>query len=127
MYCPVCFNDTLKISSSGVVKFTFNGKAKATSQFFYNLSEDSEKDIQEKLEYVVKDYFVYYSGFQNQDTIENVEAYSIDFKCDNKCIINVAHKVNVIEILFDKKMLIEIVDRLGEKYGLETNLKLSDR
>ncbi len=45
MYCPVCFNDTLKIASSGVVKLSFNSKAKSTSQFFYNLAQDKDEDI----------------------------------------------------------------------------------
>ena len=63
MYCPICFNDTLKIASSGVVKMTFNGKAKSTSQFFYDLKHDQDHEIQEKLDKVVADYFAYYSNF----------------------------------------------------------------
>ena len=87
MYCPICFNDTLKIASSGVVKMTFNGKAKSTSQFFYDLKHDQEKDVLLKLDKVIADYFIYYSSFQNQDPIETVEATSIDFKCLNKCVL----------------------------------------
>ena len=60
MYCPKCFNDTLKVASSGVVKLTFNGKAKATSQFYYNLAQDKKEEILKKLEDVIVDYFSYY-------------------------------------------------------------------
>ena len=118
MYCPVCLNDTLKIASSGVAKFTFNGKAKATSQFFYNLIQDKPEEILEKLEHVIKDYFIYYSGFQNKDPIKSVEAYSIDFKCSNGCIINLSHKVNTIGILFEKEHLDESLKKLAIKYQI---------
>jgi hypothetical protein len=124
MYCPMCFNDTLKIASSGVVKLTFNGKSKSTSQFFYNLNQDSSKEIIEKLDFIIKDYFVYYSNFQNKDPIESVEAVSIDFICRNGCILNVSHKVNVIGLIFDKKDLIESLEKMGKKYSLDIKLKL---
>jgi hypothetical protein len=125
MYCPVCFNDTLKIASSGVVKLSFNGKAKATSQFFYNLTQDKDEEILEKLDDVVKDYFIYYSGFQNKDPIQYVEAYSIDFKCSNGCVINVTNKVNVIGLLFSKKELQESLEKKATKYEIPLDLKLS--
>jgi len=125
MYCPVCFNDTLKIASSGVVKFSFNGKAKATSQFYYNLNIDSEKDILEKLDTVVKEYFIYYSGFQNKDPLQEVECYSIDFKCQNGCVINTSNKVNVLGLIFSKAELIKSINTFGDKYQIPLDLKIN--
>lgn len=124
MYCPVCFNDTLKISSSGVVKFSFNAKAKSTSQLYYNLSQDNEKDLLEKLDNVIKDYFIYYSAFQNKYPIRYIEAFSIDFKCSSKCIINLQHKVSVIGSLFSKKELHESLRKLAPKYSIEVHPEL---
>lgn len=124
MYCPVCLNDTLKLASSGVVKFSFNGKAKATSQFYYNIKTDSSAEVKEKLDHVIKDYFIYYSGFQNKDSIEEVEAFSIDFKCENKCVISVGHRLSIIGILFDKESIKESLERLAKKYQIPINLKL---
>lgn len=124
MYCPVCLNDTLKLASSGIVKFTFNGKAKSTSQFYYNLGQDRKEDLEKKLEQVIKDYFVYYSNFQNKDPIQYVEAYSIDFKCDNKCVINISHKVNVLGVLFEKEQLEESLKKVAAKYQIPLDLKL---
>ena len=124
MYCPVCLNDTLKLASSGVAKFSFNGKAKATSQFFYNLSQDKKADLDEKLHKVIKDYFIYYSGFQNKDPLKFVEAFSIDFKCSNGCVINVSHRVNIIGVLFEKNDLQKILTELGAKYDIPLELKL---
>ena len=126
MYCPVCFNDTLKIASSGVVKFAFNGKSKSTSQMFYNLSQDKDEEILQKLEAVIKDYFVYYSGFQNKDVIQFIDCYSIDFKCSNKCVISVNNKVNVIGLIFSQNELKEIADRLAKKYDIPIDLKPND-
>ena len=123
MYCPVCLNDTLKISSSGIVKMTFNGKAKSTSQFFYNLAQDRDEEILGKLEGVIKDYFMYYSGFQNKDEITEISCHSIDFKCDNKCVINVNHKVNVVGLIFSNDEINEIANRLAQKYQIPINLK----
>ena len=122
MYCPVCFNDTLKISSSGVVKFTFNSKSKPTSQFYYNLTQDRDIDIIKKLEDVIKDYFVYYSGFQNKDTIKEVTAYSIDFKCSNRCVINVNNRVNVVGLIFSKLELETALEKFATKYQIPLKL-----
>lgn len=124
MYCPVCLNDTLKLASSGVAKFTFNGKAKSTSQFFYNVNQDKKEQLAQKLEDVIKDYFSYYSNFQNKDPIKFVEAYSIDFKCKNKCVINVNHKVNIIGVLFQVESLEEALIKMGQKYNIPLDLKL---
>lgn len=123
MYCPKCFNDTLKISSSGVVKLTFNGKAKATSQFYYNLAEDDEHDIYDKLENVVKDYFSYYGNFQNKDPIKEVEAFSIDFKCSNGCVVDVNNRVNVIGLIFNKSELKKALTTLAPKYDIPLQLE----
>ncbi len=119
----MCLYDTLKIGSSGVVKFTFNGKSKSTSQFFYNLAQDNEADLLEKLDKVIKDYFVYYSGFQNKDPIKAVEAHSIDFICSNKCVINVSHRVDVIGLLFSKDELKASLEKMGIKYSLKIDLE----
>ncbi len=125
MYCPVCFNDTLKIASSGVVKFAFNGKAKSTSQFYYNLSQDKDQDILDKIDGVIKDYFVYYSGFQNKDPIQQVDAFSIDFKCKKGCVISVNNKVNVVGLLFSKSELETSLVKMGQKYQIPLDLKLA--
>jgi hypothetical protein len=124
MYCPICLNDTLKIASSGVVKMTFNGKAKSTSQFFYSLNDDKPEVIIEKIEGVIKDYFIYYSNFQNKDPIEKVEAVSIDFKCSNGCILNVTHRLNVIGLIFNVDDLKESLEKLAIKYNIPISLKL---
>ncbi len=122
MYCPVCFNDTLKIASSGVVKFAFNGKSKSTSQFFYNLTQDTDSDLLNKIDHVVQDYFEYYSNFQNKTPITEVLAYSIDFVCENGCVVDLSKKLNVVGLLFSQEELNNSVLKFGEKYNIPVDL-----
>lgn len=127
MYCPICFNDTLKIASSGVVKMTFNGKSKATSQFYFNLKEDSEEKTSEKLLATIEDYFEYYSQFQNKIPIKEIEAYSIDFKCTNKCGISVSNKMSVVNLVFHLETLKLMLKKAAEKYNVELDPRLLKR
>lgn len=103
---------------------TFNGKAKSTSQFFYNLSQDKPQEIIDKLEKTIADYFSYYSNFQNKTPIQTIEAFSIDFKCENKCVINVSHKVNVIGLVFTQEELVKTIQKMATKYSIPIDAKL---
>jgi hypothetical protein len=123
MYCPVCFADTLKPASSGVVKCTFNKKSKNTSQFYYNTGQDRPEDIYKKLRDVIADYFKWYATFQNKDVIKEFEAYSADFVCKKGCKLNVTHRMNVVDILLEKQAIISILQEEGEKYGIVVNLE----
>ena len=124
MYCPICFNDTLKIASSGVVKMTFNGKSKSTSQFYFNLKEDSEIKTSEKLQATIEEYFEYYSNFQNKIPIKEIEAYSIDFKCSNKCAISMSNKMSVINLVFHAKTLSLALEAAAKKFEIALDPKL---
>lgn len=106
---------------------TFNGKAKSTSQFFYDLKHDQDHEIQDKLDKVVADYFMYYSNFQNKEIINKVDATSLDFVCSNRCVINVKHKMNVIGLVFTKTMLEDALKRMGQKYSIQVDLKNLNR
>ena len=124
MYCPICFNDTLKIAYSGVVKMTFNGKSKSTSQFYFNLKEDSEIKTSEKLQATIEEYFEYYSNFQNKIPIKEIEAYSIDFKCSNKCAISMSNKMSVINLVFHAKTLSLALEAAAKKFEIALDPKL---
>ena len=103
---------------------TFNGKAKATSQFFYNLKQDDPSDIDEKVKKTIRDYFIWYSNFQNKDVITNVEMVSSDFKCSTGCVLNSSHRLNTIDILIAKEKLAEIIASEGKRAQIQTLVKL---
>ena len=122
MYCPVCFNSSLLPASNGVIKVTFNGKAKNTSQFFYNTLQETPEEIYDKLKAVVEDYFSWYSEFQNQDVIKNVSFFSADFVCSNKCKLTNEHRVNMVGPFLDVDTVLQIIQVAAKKYSLEIDL-----
>tara|TARA_Y100000385_G_C13078110_1_gene632456 strand:- start:1582 stop:1959 length:378 start_codon:yes stop_codon:yes gene_type:complete len=124
MYCPVCFNDTLKIASSGVVKVTFNGKAKSTSQFLYNMKTEKPLDIFKKYRGVVADYFSWYATFQNKDMVKEVELTSSDFVCSTGCKLNINHRLSIIDLVIPKEMFKEITESEAQRYEIPLKLKL---
>ena len=85
MYCPVCFQNTLKIRSNGVVKISFNNKARNNSLFTYNMLKESPADLLKKLREKIFEFFAWYDEFQNKPPIKTVELISGDFPCTNAC------------------------------------------
>lgn len=106
---------------------TFNGKYKATSQFFFNLKEDGELKVADKLRKTIEEYFEYYSQFQNITPIKEVEAYSIDFKCSNRCAIKVSNKMTVINLIFSLKTLQIELESAAKKFQIELDPRLLKR
>ena len=123
MYCPVCFNPTLKTASNGVARMTFDGKSKSTSQFYYNTKQETPKEIYKKLEQVVEDYFKWYATFQNKGIIREVQISSSDFVCSNGCKLNINHKISLLGVLFDKPSVKLIVEKLAEKWKIDHNIE----
>ena len=124
MYCPVCFNDTLKIASSGVVKVTFNGKSKSTSQFYYNLLQERPLELSNKFRAVVADYFQWYSTFQNKDFIKTITLTSHDFICTNHCSLSVEYKLSVVDLVLTKENIREIAHSEAKRFNIPLASKL---
>ena len=106
---------------------TFDGKSKSTSQFFFNLKEDSETKTSEKLQHAIDDYFEYYSDFQNKEIIKEVEAYSLDFRCSNKCAITSSNKLSVVNLVFHAKTLAMCIEASSKKFDIEVHPRLLQR
>jgi hypothetical protein len=123
MYCPICFNDTLKVASSGVVKVTFNGKAKATSQFFYNLKQDKPQELLKKVRAVISEYFEWYATFQNKDPLNKIEMTSCDFLCSTGCKLNVTHRLNIIDLIISKQDIIDMLETEATRFNIPLKLK----
>ena len=120
MYCPVCFQNTLKIRSSGVIKLTFNGKSRNNSLFTYNLQKETQEQQIEKLREKIVDFFSFYSEFNNKTPIKNFEAYSADFLCTNECKIDMMHtKVSVVGIVYSAPLVKKILKEEAQKFGIE--------
>ncbi|MGE3610482.1 MAG: hypothetical protein AB7I27_12910 [Bacteriovoracaceae bacterium] len=123
MYCPICFQNTLKIRSNGVVKLSFNGKSRNTSLFTYNLQKDSNQQLEAKLREKVVDFFSFYAEFNNKSPIKNFEAYSSDFMCTNSCKIDYVNtKFSVVGILYTIELARAILQDEGKKFGIEVKI-----
>lgn len=123
MYCPVCFQDNLKLRSTGVVKISFNGKSRNTSLFTYNLAKDTPSDLDKKMRERIADFMDWYNEFQNKAVLEKFEALSSDFQCTNSCKIDYLHtKISVIGLIFKFELIKKMIEEEAQKLGLETRI-----
>ncbi|HLW56984.1 MAG TPA: hypothetical protein VKY27_06335 [Bacteriovoracaceae bacterium] len=123
MYCPLCFQNTMKIRSNGVVKLAFNGKSRNTSLFTYNLQKESHEQLLEKLREKVVDFFSFYSEFNNKDPIKNFEAYSSDFICQEGCKIDINSKLTVVGVIYSKEEVLKLLKEEAQRFGLIVSLE----
>lgn len=123
MYCPVCFQNTMKIRSNGVIKLAFNGKSRNNSLFTYNLQKETDEQLQAKLREKIVDFFSFYSEFNNKTPIKNFEAYSADFMCTNGCKLDVmTTKVSVVGLVYPAPVVKAMLMEEGKKFGLEVEV-----
>jgi hypothetical protein len=123
MYCPVCFQNTLKLRSNGVVKLSFNGKSRNTSLFTYNLTKDSGADLALKLREKITEFMVWYNEFKNKPPVKTVEVFSSDCQCSNNCKIDLVNtRVSVIGVMYSFKEIQFIMQEEGAKHGIEVAL-----
>lgn len=126
MYCPVCFQNTLKIRSNGVVKLAFNGKSRNNSLFTYNLQKETHEQLLAKLREKIIDWMSFYSEFNNKSPIKNFEAYSADFQCTNNCKIDMLNtKVSVVNLIYTPQEVKTLLIEEGKKYGIEIEVALN--
>lgn len=112
------------MTSSGVVKITFNGKSKNTSLFTFNLATETQEELNAKLRDKVVEYFKWYSTFQNRDPIQKFEAYSSDFVCKNKCGLNAAqNQHSIVGVIFEPEHIQPILEEEAKKYGLVIDIE----
>jgi len=120
MYCPVCYQSTLKVRSNGVIKLAFNGKSRNNSLFTYNLQKETQEQQIAKLREKIIDFFSFYSEFKNKDPLKTFEAYSSDFLCTSGCKIDVINtKVSVVGIIFTTGEVQKLLQDEGKNFGIE--------
>lgn len=123
MYCPVCFQDTMKLRSTGVVKLAFNGKSRNTSLFTYNLQKENHEQHLGKLREKVVDFFSFYSEFVNKAPIKTFEAYCSDFHCSNNCKIDLVNtKVSVIGVMYSIAEIRTLLNEEAKKFGIDVQV-----
>ena len=120
MYCPTCFQNTLKIRSNGVIKLAFNNKARNTSLYTYNLQKETHEQLLLKLREKIEDFMKFYANFANKEPIKRLEVYSADFICVNDCKLDMmSTKVSVIGLVYSPGEVLAMLNEEGKKYGIE--------
>ncbi len=126
MYCPVCFLNTMKMRSSGVVKLSFNGKSRNTSLFTYNLQKDSAEQLETKLREKVIDFFSFYASFANKTPIKNFEIYSADFTCSTGCKMNMlTTKLSVVGFLYTASTIKKVLKEEAKKFAIDVEEEIT--
>jgi predicted RNA-binding protein with PIN domain len=121
----MCFQNTLKIRSNGVIKLSFNGKARATSLFTYNLQKDTHEQLLGKLREKIVDFLSFYSEFNNKTPIKVFEAYSSDFTCSNGCKNDLHSKFSIVGLVYTANEVKAMLEEEGKKFGIEINVKFA--
>jgi hypothetical protein len=98
-----------------------NGKQMDAGRFLYHLDKGEVQfyqDLSDKLE----EFFKWYAGFQNVESITKVEIATSDVTCENKCLLPINNKFSVIDAVIPVKKLKEVLEALGSKHGMEIHL-----
>lgn len=122
MYCPTCFNNTLRLSSKGVLQVVINGKQMDAGRILYNV-DGHEKDMLSDLKKKIEEFFRWYSNFKNKDPIQMIELMTSDMKCDNQCKIPVGLRIDVVDLLIESTTIKKIMQDLSEKYKMKIQFK----
>lgn len=123
MYCPVCYGESLKLSSSGVVTLAINGKQMDTGRFLYNLAEDGTDVLLQRLQEKIDQFFKWYMTFQNRHPITEIQLTTTTGVCAKGCKIPAGNKYSVIGVVYKEKEIKKILEDLGKKYSIAVNVK----
>ncbi len=123
MYCPVCFQNTLKLRSTGVVKLVINQKLKSTSLFTFNLLKEKSSDLDHKCRERIIDFLEWYLTFKNRDPIKSYELYSSDVQCQNGCKLDLSQvKISVVGVLYSPQQIRQWIMEECQKKQLAVQL-----
>ena len=124
MYCPKCFNNTLKICSKGVIQIVINGKQMDAGRFLFNINDkDKNNEFLINLTTKIREFFDWYSQFQNKEPITIVELSTSDVQCVDGCAIAHTIKTSIIGQLISTKQVLKILREESSKYELTIQLE----
>ncbi len=124
MYCPKCFNQTLRIKPKGVVDIYINGKKRDNGRFLFNMEPGHHEEVVSDFKKKCDDFFQWYSNFNNKDSIQLVELYTIDVKCEDGCAFAPSEKFSAVDCVISSAEIKEIIGTLANKYSMEVQLKI---
>jgi hypothetical protein len=122
-YCPKCFNATVKMNEKGVVQVIINGLKMDRGQFLFNKAKETPQEIETRAIQKLEEFFKWYSTFDNRDPIKVIQMLSSDYSCESHCKLPMNTFFPIVGDLLSEEKLIEVLNRLGEKFNMEIKLK----
>jgi hypothetical protein len=123
MYCPKCFNQTLFIKQKGVVDIYINGKKRDSGRFLFNMDPSyTEQNVQD-FRHKCDDFFKWYSGFNNKDSIQYVELHTVDVKCESGCAFSPMERFSAVDSVISSNQIKQVIEQLAQKYSMQVELK----
>lgn len=119
MYCPSCLNETLRLNFKGVVDVIINKKQLDNGRFLFNSQTQTDAEIKQMLYKKLKEFFRWYSSFQNAKNISTIEIVSNGFLCSNKCSIEITKKFSVLNILISEHDVYQMAMEIGSEFGFK--------
>ncbi len=124
MYCPQCFNDSLRICSKGVIYIAINGKQMDAGRFLFNLeSEEKLNQLKPSLTVKLQEFFAWYSNFKNKAPITFVAIDTSDMQCEEGCVIGAKNRFSIIDVLISRQELLELLEAEAKRYGIEIKIQ----
>ncbi len=117
-------NNSLRINPKGVVDIAINGKKRDSGRFIFYRAESERAAMLADFQLKCKEFFQWYSNFQNKDPIHRLELTTSDVRCENGCKFTAMERFSAIGTVIDTKTIKEVVDKLGEEYNLKVELQL---
>ena len=123
MYCPVCFAESLNLTSTGVIHLSINGKHMDTSRFLYNLKSQSKKELLASLRDELDKLFKWYASFHNKHPVIEIFLTTSNAVCNKNCRVPAGSQFSVIDIIFTRDEVKAITNELMAKYKIMAQSK----
>lgn len=93
-------------------------------RFLFNLeNEERLKQLKPSLKQKIREFFDWYSGFQNRDPVTLVAIDTSDMMCEEGCVIAAKNRFSIIDVLITKAELMEVLMAEGKRHGIEIKLQ----
>ncbi len=122
MYCPVCLNQSLTVSSQGVAHVVINGKQRDNGRFLFSMLPKDQKKIINDFRAKVEEFLQWYVGLVNHGPIVKVELLTSDMKCNQGCRFPNQSRFSVINVILSEGVISQIVQECGQKHNIQVKL-----
>lgn len=124
MYCPKCLNDSVSLSSKGVVDLIINKKQRDSGRILFSLSDEGKKQFRDDLEDKMEEFFEWYSQLQHAGPITAIDLVTSNFQCRLGCKFPPGQTLPVTDdpTLITRKEVVILLKEFCDDYNFPLNL-----